>query len=67
MKLYNLADLGRAFNIAPKEPKERSYSCRKCGAKMRRVDGTNVYFCTGKDDEGNPCTNRMILPVKTAV
>lgn len=42
----NLSDLGRALGIKPSEPHTpKSMKCRKCGAVMRRVEGTNVYFC----------------------
>lgn len=64
MVLHSFAELGGVFGIKPKPRRERPYICRKCGAPMRRVADTNVYFCTGTNDEGNPCTNRLILQAK---
>lgn len=42
----DLSYMGRALGIKPSEPPTpKSVKCRKCGATMRRVEGTNVYFC----------------------
>lgn len=60
MVFHSFAELGAAMHIAPKPRKERVFNCRKCGAPMRRVTGTNVYFCTGTASDGSPCTNRML-------
>ena len=64
MVLNSFSELGAVFHVNPKPRKERVYNCRKCGARMDRVGNSNVYFCTGKNEQGNPCTNRLILPVK---
>lgn len=62
MVLHSFAELGEAFGIASKPRRPRVYHCKKCGSEMTRIEGTNVFFCHGKTDEGEPCTNRMILP-----
>lgn len=49
----SLANLGQAWNHIhpeakvplPKPTKERVIKCRKCGAKMNHIAGTNVYLC----------------------
>ena len=66
MVLHSFAELGKAFGIKQKPRRENVYTCRKCGCQMNRVGNTNVYFCPGKNSEGNPCMNRLILPVKKA-
>lgn len=66
MVLHSFAELGKVFGIKQKPRKERVYTCRKCGSPMSRVGNTNVYLCNGKNSEGNPCMNRLILPVKKA-
>lgn len=65
MVLNSFAELGTAFGIRQKPRKERVYNCRKCGCQMNRVCD-NVYLCPGKTKEGNPCENRLILPVRPA-
>lgn len=60
MTLNSLAELGKVFHIQPKPRKEKRFYCRKCGALMEHVKGTNVYLCNGTNSEGEPCTNRLL-------
>lgn len=60
MVFHSFSELGAALGIAPRPRKERVFTCRKCGSPMKRVPGSNVYFCTGTSDEGVQCTNRML-------
>lgn len=71
-----LSDLGSALGIKSSEPPTpKSVKCRKCGAAMRRVEGTNVYFCGALvevEDENTGvkskkvCGHRFIAPVYPA-
>ena len=66
MVLYSFAELGSVlYGIKPKPRKPKVFHCKRCGCEMSRVGNTNVYVCPGKNSEGNPCMNRMILPVAT--
>ncbi len=69
--LNSLSDLGEAWGITPKQPKEsKPRKCFRCGGEMRAVEGTNVFVCTGtkKDKDGKikQCMNRLIVGVKGA-
>ena len=60
MVLGSLSDLGKVFGIKPKERrKDKPFRCRICGAEMRKIPGTNVVLCDGKD--GVECGNRLLL------
>lgn len=49
----------------------KEQKCRKCGAAMALIEGTNVMVCTGdietKDAEGNTklasCNNKFIFSI----
>ena len=45
------------FHRKKEEKPEKIRKCRRCGAVMRRVDGTNIYVCTGKLANGSDCRN----------
>lgn len=56
MKTVSMTELGKSFGVkAPAGRAERVKKCRKCGADMVHLDGTNVYICPGKD--GKSCEN----------
>jgi len=55
---------------SPKKPRpQKIQKCRKCGAPMQIIEGTNVMVCTGdievKTEEGDTrlvaCMNRVIF------
>lgn len=56
MKFSSFAEFGRAMGVTPKARKDApTVKCAVCGGDMRHIDGTNVFMCTGKDDEGKDC------------
>lgn len=62
--ITSLKDLGKVFGI---KPKKREFSrhgkkCFHCGEDMVYIEGTNVWVCNGKREDGSPCGNRLILP-----
>lgn len=69
--LNSLAELGKAWGIAPKQAKEpKPRKCFRCGGEMRHIEGTNVFVCTGttkgKDGKERQCPNRLIVGAKGA-
>lgn len=60
-------NLGKVFNAHPAEGKPARKKCRKCGCNMTQIEGTNVWFCHGKTNEGKPCDNRVIASVGTTM
>lgn len=55
-KFTSFSELGKAMGVKPKARKDApAVKCVVCGAEMRNVPGTNVYLCTGKNDEGEDC------------
>lgn len=63
MVLHSFNELGKVFGVKPRERKPKIYHCKKCGCQMHRVGDTNVYFCTGKNEDGVSCMNRLIAAV----
>lgn len=62
--------LGKALHITqPDAPTPKEKKCRKCGAVMTQIPGTNVALCPGmvKDKDGNekPCGNRAFATVRS--
>lgn len=51
MEFNSFAELGRYMKIAPpvSESAPRPRKCRKCGADMEFIAGTNVFVCTGEN------------------
>lgn len=45
------------FRRKKEEKPEKIRKCRRCGAIMKRLDGTNIYVCTGKLPNGSDCRN----------
>lgn len=64
-RVFNsLSELGTAFGLKPAEPPTpKAKKCRKCGSVMSQVPGTNVWLCSGKTEDGKPCTNRALTSV----
>ena len=66
----SFAELGAMMGIEPKRIKEPAKKvCKKCGAFMERIPGTNTWACNGtikeKDKSGKvvrerPCTNYIV-------
>lgn len=52
--------------IRPPEPKTRkTQTCRRCGAALREIPGTNVMICPGEvknpqTGKSEPCGNRIL-------
>lgn len=64
MVFASFEELGRYKGITPTEPKpKRAKTCRKCGAVLREIPGTNVMICDGADEDGKPCGNRVLKSV----
>lgn len=65
-KVFNsMSDLGAALGIKAHEPPTpRDKKCRKCGAVMQQLPGTNVWLCPGTTDDGKPCGNRALTSVQ---
>lgn len=69
----SLSEFGYALGFKPSEqPTPRSVKCKKCGAIMRHIPGTNVWLCDAmveKEKNGTkqtvPCGNRMLASVST--
>lgn len=64
MVFNSLSALGAAFGCEAPEPKPRGRACRKCGAPMHNPEGTNVWLCTGVNEDGKACNNRLFSGVK---
>lgn len=65
MVFASFEELARHQGISPTEPKARKpKTCRKCGAVLREIPGTNVMVCDGKDKDGKPCGNRVMKSVE---
>lgn len=64
----SLREMGEALGVKT-EASEKTFSkkCRKCGSQMNNIAGTNVWLCPGTTEEGEPCGNRLITAVRTAV
>lgn len=71
-KVFNsLNDLGSALGFKPSEqPTPKSMKCRKCGAVMRQIPGTNVWVCDGMVEQETAgvkkqvaCGNRAITGI----
>lgn len=61
MVFASFEELARHQGITSTEPKtQKSKTCRKCGAVLREIPGTNVMVCDGKDSEGKPCGNKVL-------
>lgn len=45
------------FSRKKEDKPERIRKCRRCGAVMKRIEGTNIYVCTGKLSNGSDCRN----------
>lgn len=68
--VHSFAELGDIMGVKPKQSKEPCKKvCKKCGAFMDRVPGTNIWVCHGtlkeKNDAGEvirerPCTNFVL-------
>lgn len=68
MKINNLQELGRAFGINPTKRKpEKQRKCNKCGGKLHRVAGTNVYICDGINPENKQPYKHRVLSGKPAL
>ena len=58
-------EYGRHKGISPAEPKaKKPRTCRKCGAVLREIPGTNVMLCDGTGEDGKPCGNRVLRSVE---
>ena len=42
-ELHSFAELGKVFGIKPKQRKEKEYTCKVCGGKMKHIN--NVLIC----------------------
>lgn len=70
----SLSCLGDALGIKPTEqPTPKSMKCRKCGAVMRNISGTNVWVCDNMVEQGEgdakktvPCGNRAMTTARPA-
>lgn len=69
MKTVTMEELGRAFNIKPKNraSNPKPVKCSKCGATMIAHPMTNIYTCPGEveqEKEGKkvlvPCSNFLM-------
>lgn len=67
-KFTSFSELGKAMGVKPKARKDAStVKCVVCGAEMRNVPGTNVFLCTGKNDEGEDCGRYILKSSRRAV
>lgn len=68
MKKFNcFSDYGKFRGIKPRQPKTPAeVKCKVCGSVMRHVPGTNVFVCTGEDNDGKPCQKTWCKPVHRA-
>lgn len=54
--LHSFTELGTEMGISTRKPRQaETKECFRCGGKMTRVPGTNVFLCQGTTD--NPCKN----------
>lgn len=61
----SFGDLGNAIGVKLNTPEDTySKECNRCGSKMVRVPGTNVWVCHGKNDKGEDCGNRLAARVR---
>lgn len=58
MVFNSFHELAAFMGVDEKQAIAKSRRCRKCGAVMRHIDGTNVDLCPGKKEDGSPCGNR---------
>lgn len=61
MTIYKtFEDLAKVFKIKNKAEKQptKSRKCRKCGAKMVSVDGTNVFVCDNPQCDNYALTSK---------
>lgn len=58
MTFGNFKELGAFMGIDAKQASDKARKCRKCGAVMRHLDGTNVDICPGIKEDGTVCGNR---------
>lgn len=61
MIFASFEELGRYKGIRPPVFRQkRDKTCRKCGAVLREIPGTNVLICDGVGEDGKPCGNRVL-------
>lgn len=63
-KFKSLSDMGAALGVKEKPAKVMTRKCFRCGGSMTQIENTNTFLCAGKNENGEPCRNRLILPVK---
>lgn len=67
-------DLGSALGFkAAEQPTPKAMKCRKCGAIMRNIPGTNIWVCDAMVEKGEGdkkkmeiCGNRAMTSVRSA-
>ncbi len=69
----SFASLGTALGFkAMERPAPERKNCRRCGAPMRQIPGTNIWVCDGTIEEKvdkqvrqKPCGNRVIASARS--
>ena len=65
MTYTSFQEFAASRGIFPPKPIAKSQTCRKCGAVLRPVPGTNVMVCDGEIEnketkKKEPCGNKIL-------
>lgn len=60
MVFHSFVEYAASRGLRPKQHKDKPFICRKCGAEMKHIAGTNVYLCENvPEGSKEPCGNRV--------
>lgn len=65
MTYTSFQELAASRGIFPPAPTHKDQTCRRCGAVLREIPGTNVMVCDGEIEnketkKKEPCGNKIL-------